>query len=68
MAHDSKTKFDLYEENEVGEYWMVDPGLKNVVIYALENGRYQLQGEFYQPGPMPVRTLPGPHAGMGGGV
>ena len=57
-AHDSKTKFDLYEENEVGEYWMVDPGLKNVVVYVLENGCYQLQGEFYQPGPIPVRTLP----------
>ncbi|MBO3271563.1 Uma2 family endonuclease [Hymenobacter defluvii] len=28
MTHDSKTKFDLYEENEVEEYWMVDPGLK----------------------------------------
>ncbi|UOR04063.1 Uma2 family endonuclease [Hymenobacter aerilatus] len=57
MAHDSKTKFDLYEENEVGEYWMVDPGLKNVIVYVLENGQYQLQGEFYQPGPIPVRTL-----------
>lgn len=59
MAHDSKTKFDLYEKNEVGEYWMVDPGLKNVIVYVLENGQYQLQGEFYQPGPIPARTLPG---------
>lgn len=58
-AHDSKTKFDLYEENGVLEYWMVDPGLKNVVAYVLENGQYQLRGEFYQPGAIAVHTLPG---------
>ncbi|SDX75385.1 Uma2 family endonuclease [Hymenobacter psychrophilus] len=59
VAHDSKTKFDLYEENGVGEYWMVDPGLKNVMVYVLESEQYQLRGEFYQPGPIPVATLPG---------
>ena len=59
VAHDSKTKFDLYEENGVREYWMVDPGLKNIMVYVLENDQYQLQGEFYQPGPIPVATLPG---------
>ncbi|MFD2784154.1 Uma2 family endonuclease [Hymenobacter rubripertinctus] len=59
MAHDSKTKFDLYEENGVREYWMVDPGLKNIIIYTLGNDQYQLRGEFYQPGPVPVATLPG---------
>lgn len=37
---------------------MVDPSLKNIVVYVLEDGRYQLQGEFYQPGPIPTRTLP----------
>ncbi|TGE17533.1 Uma2 family endonuclease [Hymenobacter elongatus] len=59
-VHDSKTKFELYEENGVREYWMVDPGLKNVVVYTLsEAGQYELQGEFYQPGPIPVATLPG---------
>ncbi|WP_426490456.1 Uma2 family endonuclease [Hymenobacter sp. 102] len=58
-AHDSKTKFDLYEENGVLEYWMVNYGLKNVVVYTLQNDRYELQGEFYQPGPIPVATLPG---------
>ncbi|OWP63622.1 restriction endonuclease [Hymenobacter amundsenii] len=59
MAHDSKTKFDLYEENGVREYWMIDPGLKNIIIYTLENDQYQLRGEFYQPGPVPVATLHG---------
>jgi Uma2 family endonuclease len=39
-AHDSKTKFDLYEENGVREYWLVHPGLKNVAVYVLGEGRY----------------------------
>jgi len=56
-AHDSKTKFDLYEENGVREYWLVDPGLKNVAVYVLEEGRCQVRGECYQPGPIPVHTL-----------
>ena len=56
-THDSKTKFDLYEENGVREYWLVDPGLKNVAVYVLEEGRYQVRGEYYQPGPVPVHTF-----------
>lgn len=56
-THDSKTKFSLYEENGVQEYWMVDPGLKNVVVYTLEEGRYELRGEFFEPGPIPVATM-----------
>ncbi|MBC8085069.1 MAG: Uma2 family endonuclease [Hymenobacter sp.] len=58
-VHDSKTKFDLYEENGVTEYWMVNYGLKNIVVYVLENGRYQLRGEFFEPGPIPVYALSG---------
>lgn len=33
-------KFDLYEENRVREYWIVNPMQKNVFIYVLENGKY----------------------------
>ncbi|GGF14481.1 Uma2 family endonuclease [Hymenobacter cavernae] len=58
-AHDSKTKFDLYEENGVREYWMVDPGLKNVVVCVLEGEKYRIHGEFFEPGPIAVHTLPG---------
>ncbi len=57
-ARDTKEKFDLYEENGVQEYWMVTPEQKNVVIYLLKDGRYQLLGEFYTPGLIPVTTLP----------
>ncbi|MBC6988178.1 Uma2 family endonuclease [Hymenobacter sp. BT491] len=58
-GHDSKTKFDLCEENGVTEYWLVDPGLKNVAVYVLENEEYIIRGEYCEPGLIPVATLPG---------
>jgi len=58
-ARDTHDKFDLYEEAAVREYWMVTPEQKNVIIYLLSDaGRYELRGEFYTPGPIPVATLP----------
>lgn len=33
-------KFDLYEENKVKEYWIVDPERKTVIIYVLEGERF----------------------------
>ena len=58
-AHDTKTKFDLYEENGVREYWIVYPGLKTITAYVLENGQYELAGKYIEPGVLPVATLPG---------
>ena len=58
-ARDTRSKFDLYEESGVLEYWIVFPGVKTVAVYVLENEQYQLAGEYYEPGPIPVRTLPG---------
>ena len=58
-SHDTKNKFDLYEESGVGEYWIVFPGEQTVSVFLLEDGRYQPRGDYYQPGPIPVRTLPG---------
>ena len=60
LSHDTRTKFDLYEENGVREYWIVDPGLKAVVAYVLAaTGRYELAAEYAAPGPMPVAAVPG---------
>ena len=36
-----KTKFDVYEEAGVREYWIVDPVHQSVQINKLENGRYK---------------------------
>ena len=32
-----KTKKDLYEENKVREYWIIDPEHESVILYALQN-------------------------------
>lgn len=58
-ARDTKTKFDLYEESGVREYWIVYPGLKTITAYVLDNGEYKLMGEYIEPGVLPVATLPG---------
>ena len=59
VAHDTKTKFGLYQENGVAEYWIVVPGVNTVTTYVLTNGRYEDAGEYYEPGPIPCATLPG---------
>ena len=33
-------KFDLYEENGVKEYWIVEPAENSIFIYTLINGKY----------------------------
>ena len=33
-------KFDLYEENGVKEYWIVEPAEKSIFIYLLQNDRF----------------------------
>ena len=33
-------KFDLYEENEVKEYWLVDPTEKVIFVYTLQNNKF----------------------------
>jgi len=37
---DLKIKFDLYEENGVQEYWIVNPSEKTALIYTLQNEKY----------------------------
>lgn len=36
-----KTKFDLYEESGVLEYWVVNPSEETVLVNVLENGTYR---------------------------
>jgi Uma2 family endonuclease len=35
-------KFELYEQNGVREYWIVQPEHEDILAFALENGKYQL--------------------------
>ncbi|RYY11811.1 MAG: Uma2 family endonuclease [Cytophagaceae bacterium] len=59
ISRDTKIKLDLYQEHGVGEYWILLPGEQVVVAYLLEKGQYRLSAEYAEPGPVPVRTLPG---------
>lgn len=34
-------KFNLYEENQILEYWIVNPDEHSVFVYTLVNGKYQ---------------------------
>lgn len=45
---DIHDKYDLYEENEVKEYWIVDPVDKTVDIFSLENNQYQVFANYYE--------------------
>ena len=38
--HDADTKFKLYEESGVKEYWMVEPEQQMVFVYSLQNSKY----------------------------
>jgi Uma2 family endonuclease len=38
--HDITTKFNLYEEAGVLEYWIIEPSEKIVLVYSLQNGKY----------------------------
>ena len=40
QRHDKLTKFNLYQQAGVREYWIVDPASKSVQVFVLEDGRY----------------------------
>ena len=33
-------KFNLYEENHISEYWIVEPAENAIFVYTLQNGKY----------------------------
>lgn len=35
-----KNKYELYQEQGVREYWIVEPQSRNIFIFVLENGKY----------------------------
>ena len=59
-SRDIGDKFSLYEENGVGEYWLVAPMEQNISIFVLDpaTGRYRTVGDYAEPGPVLSHTLP----------
>jgi Uma2 family endonuclease len=46
MKKDYNEKFNIYEENGVREYWIVNPDSQCVEIFKLENEKYESVGVF----------------------
>lgn len=59
LVLDTRTKFDLYAENGVREYWIVFPGEQAITAYTFTaDGQYEPTGTYAEPGPMPSSCLP----------
>jgi Uma2 family endonuclease len=57
--YDRREKMRVYQEAGVPEYWIADPRAQTIEIYVLEQGVYQLAGQ-YGRGELAVsRLLPG---------
>jgi len=56
---DRKTKFELYAEAGVREYWIADPRLRTMEIYVLRSGSYELLGRFGAGEQVRSEVLPG---------
>jgi Uma2 family endonuclease len=44
---DLKTKFELYQENGVKEYWIAHPTDKNIMLFTLIKNKYVLHQTFF---------------------
>ena len=49
-----ETKFELYEENGVYEYWVVQQGDETVVVFDLVKGKYKFRKIYSNDSIVPV--------------
>ncbi len=54
-----ETKFRLYEENGVLEYWIVFMGDETIAVYDLKDEKYQYRKIYSEDEKIPVKTLEG---------
>lgn len=59
QRHDRVTKFNLYQEAGVREYWIVDPMSRTVQVYVLENGLFRVIESYSAEDEAEVRVLNG---------
>ena len=59
QAHDLVTKMNIYMQYEVKEYWIVNPLLNTVIVYALnEKGEYEQKDTIREKGIVTSTVLP----------
>ena len=54
---ETQEKFSLYEENLVKEYWIVQPGDQNILVFDLIHDKYQLRKIFTNEDVVPSRIF-----------
>ena len=57
--YDRREKMRVYQEAGVPEYWIVDPRAQTIEVYVLEQGVYQLAGQYGRGAVAASRLLPG---------
>lgn len=57
QRHDRLTKYRLYEQAGVKEYWIVDPDAKGVMVMTLEDGQYHAPMLYTAQDTVPVGVL-----------
>jgi Uma2 family endonuclease len=56
---DRGTKFDVYTQAGVHEYWLADPLARTIEIWVLRDGAYELFGKFARGGYLRSEMIPG---------
>jgi Uma2 family endonuclease len=62
---DRKTKFDIYAEAGVREYWLADPLARTVEVFVLRDGAYALLGKFGRGERLRSEVIPGFEPSLG---
>ncbi len=58
--HDVETKFQLYQQHGIKEYWIVFPSEKTVSVFLLnEKGKYEIVGMYAEDSLVPVNIFDG---------
>ena len=57
QRHDRLTKFNLYQQAGVREYWIVDPEARVVLVHPLEEGHYHSPAAYSAGASVPVGVL-----------
>jgi Uma2 family endonuclease len=62
ITYDRLVKYDLYEQEGVSEYWLVNRKEQTIEVFALEAGKYYSLGIFRGEQTLLSRIVPGPLA------
>lgn len=57
--YDLRSKYKVYEKKGVQEYWIVDPQVKSIQIFRLQEGKFVLDQEVEEQGVVKSRVIPG---------